>query len=293
MCQFAARPAWVITAALLVASQGPAAARAASAWRSVAAGDEAGPQAPFAAAPSLRAACVPGVRLVPIVASRDQPPGSATGPTIRQTPPAGASAAPDGIEDTALQAPGVGDDADRTGAKLAPTSPGETGPAGTGVPDTGTSDTGAPGTRASSVSAETAPALPAAPRDAIRRRAGAAAPIGHFRVYEHPPCAGELCQATVSDLDNGRGFEATVSLGPMHLARQLEELARSGQIELLLSGELRHGPAGPMLRALHLEGVTPHAPEPPPFSRPGRAGPPRRAERSHAPVTPPSRLLRA
>ncbi len=293
MRQFAARPAWMIATALLAASQGPAAARAEPAWRSVAAGDEAGPQAPFAAAPCLRAACVPNLRLVPVVASRDQPPGSATEPTIRQTPPAGASAVPDGVGGTASQAPGVGDDTNRSGANLTPTSPGETGPAGMAAPDTGTPAAGRSGTGASGVSPETAPALPAAPRDAIRRRAGAAAPIGHFRVYEHPPCAGELCQATVSDLDDGRSFEATVSLGPMHLARQLEEFARSGQIELLLSGELRHGPAGPMLRALHLEGVTPHAPEPPSLQRPGHAGPPRRAEQSHAPAAPSPRLLRA
>ncbi len=120
-----------------------------------------------------------------------------------------------------------------------------------------------------------------------RHAAGDSPHIGHYRVFEHPSCDRDECPATVSDLGGRQSFEASVSLGPMHLARQLEEFARSGQIELLLSGELRRGPSGPTLRALHLEGVTPHAPEAPTVPRPGHAGAGRRA-----PGLPGQRLLR-
>lgn len=131
---------------------------------------------------------------------------------------------------------------------------------------------------------------PGPPQAPAHPRADAAARIGHFRVYEHPPCHADPCQATVGDLDSHRGFEAAVSLGPMHLAPQLEESARSGQIDLLLSGELRHGPRGATLRALHLEGVTPHAPAPP---RAGHAGAAPGPARSRPPAAPGPRLLRA
>ena len=131
---------------------------------------------------------------------------------------------------------------------------------------------------------------PTPPQTPAHPRADAAARIGHFRVYEHPPCHADPCQATVGDLDSHRGFEATVSLGPMHLAPQLEESARSGQIDLLLSGELHRGPRGATLRALHLEGVTPHAPAPP---RAGHAGAAPGPARSRPPAAPGPRLLRA
>jgi hypothetical protein len=126
------------------------------------------------------------------------------------------------------------------------------------------------------------------PRPSQSRHAAGDAPhIGQYRVFEHPSCDSDECPATVSNLDGRQSFEASVSLGPMHLARQLEEFARSGQIELLLSGELRRGASGPTLRALHLEGVTPHAQEAPAVPRPGHAGAGRRA-----PVPPGQRLLR-
>ena len=105
------------------------------------------------------------------------------------------------------------------------------------------------------------PALAAAPtpEPPLRPGTGTAGSIGHFRIYEHPGCTGDPCSATISDLDSRQRFEASVSLAPLHLAAPLEGLARSAQIELLVSGELRVGRRGVRLRALHLEGVTPHA----------------------------------
>ena len=183
-------------------------------------------------------------------------------------------------------------------------SPTAASPASEAPPDGGTvlptprspedaSDAAAPSGDGTSLVAPAPPASSAAPREPIRHRMGAAEHVGHFRVYEHPSCARDPCQARVGDLDSGRSFEAMVSLGPMHLARQLEEFARSGQIELLLSGELRRGPVGPTLRALHLEGVTPHAAGSPPAPHVRHATPGSGAERSRLPVAPPRRLLRA
>ncbi|MGI4977884.1 MAG: hypothetical protein ACRYG6_13165 [Janthinobacterium lividum] len=216
----------------------------------------AGPQASVPALSCARDGCGPTFRLA--AAPVDEAPDPATPP-----PPA----TPDASGDAARQTPDSQDDA---GATQAP-------PANAGPADP-----------------EAAPASPSAvPRPFARRRADGAAPIGHFRVYEHPPCSADPCQATVGDLDSHRSFEAAVLLGPMHLAPQLEESARSGQIDLLLSGELHRGPRGPTLRALHLEGVTPHAPVLPARPRTGPARPAPGAARRHPPATPGPGLLRA
>ncbi|MGI3777163.1 MAG: hypothetical protein ACRYGC_07700 [Janthinobacterium lividum] len=212
----AARPAWLIAAALLAATQLPATSRAQPAV------SQADPAA--------------------------EAPADAAGDTVRPTPDGGPASRSD-ANDTAAPGP--------PGQEPTPAPPGPP---------------------------------PGPPQAPARPRADAAARIGHFRVYEHPPCHADPCQATVGDLDSHRGFEATVSLGPMHLAPQLEESARSGQIDLLLSGELHHGPRGATLRALHLEGVTPHAPAPP---RAGHAGAAPGPARSRPPAAPGPRLLRA
>ncbi len=270
-----ARSAWLTAATLLAGSQMAPAARASPVWRCRAALDRARPRVPPVAAPCARTACVPSARLLLAAASSDQVPGPATVAPAGSAPPdAGAPADSGAASDKAPQAPAGREDA---GGSLAPS--GEAGPSGGAGP--------------SPAAPEASAASPAAPREPARRRAAAAVPIGHFRVYEHPPCAGDPCQATVSDLDGGRSFGATVTLGPMHLARQLEELAGSGQIDLLLSGELRRGPAGPTLRALHLEGVTPHTSDPPAIPRAGHARPAPGAGRDHAPALPPRGLLRA
>lgn len=217
----------------------------------------AGPQTPVTAMSCARSGCWPPFRLAAVLG--DQAPDPAAVPPPPATPNAGG--------DATRQTQDGRDDA---GATPAP-------PVGAGPADP-----------------EAAPASPSAtPRASTRRRADAATPIGHFRVYEHPPCDGDLCRATVGDLDSHRSFEAAVSLGPMHLAPQLEESARSGQIDLLLSGELHPGPRGPTLRALHLEGVTPHAPVPPAKPRAGHARRAHGAARNHPPAMPGPGLLRA
>ena len=189
---------------------------------------------------------------------------SALAPAAGAAPGAGSDGGP------ALQSP---DDSGAVGGAAAPSA------------------TAAPTGSGSSAAAPEASSAP--PGTGVHRRADAGIPVGHFRVFEHPPCAGDPCQATVGELDGRQGFEAAVSLGPMHLARPLEEAARSGQIDLLLSGELHRGPGEPRLQALHLEGVTPHAPDAPTASRAGRARSVPDAERSHMPVPPARRLLRA
>ncbi len=213
----------------------------------------AGPQAPRPAMSCPLSGCGPVVRLA--AAPADGAPDPATLPT------------PDAVGGAARQAPDTRDDA---GATQAP-------PSGAGPSD--------------QPSAHASPS--ALPRPPARRRADAAAPIGHFRVYEHPTCSADPCQATVGDLDSRRSFEAAVLLGPMHLAPQLEDSARSGQIDLLLSGELHRGPHGPTLRALHLEGVTPHAPALPARPPAARARHAPGAARRHPPATPGPGLLRA
>lgn len=243
----------MIALALLAAGQATSSARAASA----------GPQTGTAAVSCVRAGCVTVLRVAAAPSDRTTDPAA-----VPPAPPA--TAAPPAIPDTgagpAGQPPDGPGDAD-----AAPAAPGNAAPPGQGA----------------------APGSPAAPTSPRRRRMGIAASIGHFRVYEHPLCAADPCQASVSDLDSHRSFEAAVSLGPMHLAPQLEEFARSGQIELLLSGELRHGPGGATLRALHLEGVTPHAPVPPAGPHPGQARHVPGAARGRPPVAPGPRLLRA
>lgn len=280
MRPFPASPACLIAAAMLAASQMPAAAAAAPA-RWLAAARLAEPPAPVAAAPSVAAA--------------RRPPAAPASDTLRASMTmrtAESATALAGSPSLATDAGAIGttspepDRPDTAAAGVAPATgqpptaaqapSGEADPTGPG------SATPAPGT-APEVSDPDARRSPAPSRHGTRD----APHIGHYRVFEHPPCPSEQCPATVSDLDSRQSFEATVSLGPMHLARQLEEFARSGQIELLLSGELRRGTAGPTLQALHLEGVTPHAQNTPHASRPGHA----RAGR-HVPVLPGHRLLR-
>ncbi len=141
------------------------------------------------------------------------------------------------------------------------------------------------------------PALPH-PTPVAPPRPATPAHIGHFRIVSLDACRDTICPAQITELEGGRSFRADADIAPLHLAAALAGFARKGQIELLVSGELVRGPHGPLLRALHLEGVTPHASSqplaverPPAPEAPHHPRPARRHHAEPAPAPRPRSLL--
>ena len=84
---------------------------------------------------------------------------------------------------------------------------------------------------------------------------------GHFRLFRNRARCRGPCLWVAVDLDSGRHFDATADFAPMDLAPRLAAEARSGRIELTITGELR-APASShfaLIRVQRLDGVAPHA----------------------------------
>jgi len=118
-----------------------------------------------------------------------------------------------------------------------------------------------PSVRPASVAQLTVPLAPATPA-AEPESAAEAARSGHFRLIRSRARCRDSCPVWLAvDPDSGKHFDTTADFSPVSLAPRLAAEARSGQIDLLITGEVRP-PANSRLaqiRVERLDGVTPHA----------------------------------